>query len=156
MRHMFFYETPVGKIGIAEENDAVTNLWFPKTNTLVDGDMWETPVLKKASKQLTGYFAGGRQPFTVPLAPAGTEFQLRVWAELRGIAHGQTMTYEEVARRVGAKVTARMVGAAVKANPILIFIPGHRVTGKNKKIAASAGGADWKRKLLELEMRGVK
>ncbi|MCZ0861342.1 methylated-DNA--[protein]-cysteine S-methyltransferase [Methanocorpusculum sp. MG] len=151
MRYMFYYQTPIGNIGIAEENGAVTNLWFPGFPPPVVADLWETPVLKRAGKQLTGYFAGGRHPFTIPLAPEGTAFMQEVWAQLQKIPYGETRTYQEIAVAIGKKNGARAVGMANNKNPIPILIPCHRVIGRNGKLTGYRGGLAVKEKLLRCE-----
>lgn len=151
MRYMYYYQTPLGKISIAEENGAITNLWFPGTPPPVEADLWETAVLKRAGKQLTGYFAGGTHAFTVPLAPEGTEFMKSVWDQLQTIPYGTTQTYQEIAVVLGKKNGARSVGLANNKNPVPILIPCHRVIGKNGKLTGYRGGVGIKQKLLELE-----
>lgn len=151
MRYMYYYQTPIGKIGIAEENGAITNLWFPTEPLPVTADLWETPVLKRAAKQLTGYFVGGRHPFTVPLAPQGTAFMQSVWAELQKIPYDETRTYGEIVRALGRPNGARVVGMANNRNPVPILIPCHRVIGRNGKLTGYRGGIAVKEKLLTLE-----
>ncbi|MDV0440881.1 methylated-DNA--[protein]-cysteine S-methyltransferase [Methanorbis furvi] len=154
MRRMYYYQTPIGKIGMAEEDGFITNLWFPGTPAPIDADLWETPVLKRAAKQLGGYFAGGKHPFTIPLAPKGTEFMQSVWAELQKIPCGTTVSYQEIAERIGKKNAARAVGLANNKNPIPILIPCHRVIGKNGQLTGYRGGLAMKQKLLDLEKSG--
>lgn len=102
-------------------------------------------------KQLDAYFSRNLQTFTVPVAPQGTEFQLRVWDELMAIPFGQTRTYGELARILGDEDGSRAVGAAVGANPIAILVPCHRVIGADGDLTGYAGGLDRKHALLELE-----
>ena len=108
-------------------------------------------VFREARCQLAEYFEGRRREFTVPLNPSGTEFQLRVWGELRRIPYGQTISYGELARRIGQPTAARAVGLANGANPIAILIPCHRVIGASGALTGFGGGIDVKRKLLALE-----
>ncbi len=103
-------------------------------------------------RQLTEYFAGTRREFDLPLAAAGTPFQRRVWDALCEIPYGETVSYGEIARRLGLPPGAsRAVGAANGANPIAIVVPCHRVIGANGTLTGYAGGLAMKRKLLELE-----
>ena len=102
-------------------------------------------------RQLQAYFTGTLRTFTVPLEPAGTEFQRRVWDELLGIPFGATLTYRDVAQRAGHPNSVRAVGAAIGANPIAILIPCHRVIGSNGSLTGYAGGLERKEKLLRLE-----
>ena len=103
------------------------------------------------ARQLDEYFAGTRATFDLPLAPAGTPFQRRVWAELARVPHGTTVTYGELARRVGRPGASRAVGAAVGRNPISIVVPCHRVVGADGTLTGYAGGVGRKAFLLALE-----
>jgi len=103
------------------------------------------------SRQLEEYLAGARQYFDLPLAPAGDQFQLAVWDLISGIPYGDTVTYSELAARIGGQITPVQVGAAVGRNPLSILIPCHRVIGRNGKLTGYAGGLARKRHLLELE-----
>lgn len=104
-----------------------------------------------AREQLEQYFAGQRTSFALPLAPAGTPFQQRVWSELQRIRHGVTTTYAELATRIGRPTAIRAVGAANGANPVSIVIPCHRVIGSNGMLTGYGGGLEAKRFLLDLE-----
>lgn len=108
------------------------------------------PSNSSASKQLKEYFAGRRKKFTVKVALEGTAFQTKVWRQLQKIPYGQTITYQELARRVGRPKAARAVGQACGANRFPIIIPCHRVVGK-KGLGGYAGGLKRKRYLLALE-----
>ena len=103
--------------------------------------------------QLRAYFLGEMQEFTVPLAPAGTEFQRAAWMALRKIPYGQTSTYASQAERIGRPTAVRAVGAANGRNPIPIIVPCHRVIGSNGALTGFAGGLDNKRWLLDHERR---
>lgn len=105
-------------------------------------------------EQIGEYFVGQRREFTVPLAPAGTEFQERVWTELRRIPHGETISYEELARRVGQPAAVRAVARANGMNRLALLIPCHRVIGKDGSLTGYGGGMWRKRLLLELEHTG--
>ena len=109
------------------------------------------PLLEEAARELDAYFQGRRRTFAVPLAPAGTPFQQRVWAELREIPFGATASYGEIAARIGNPRACRAVGMANHRNPIAILIPCHRVVGRSGSLVGYAGGLDIKRALLELE-----
>ena len=110
------------------------------------------PLLREASRQLAAYFAGTGRAFDLPLAPSGSDFQQRVWAELRRIDYGETATYGEVAARLGLTGhAARAVGAANGRNPIPIVIPCHRVVGAKGVLTGYGGGLERKRRLLALE-----
>jgi methylated-DNA-[protein]-cysteine S-methyltransferase len=103
------------------------------------------------ARQLGAYFDGKLQTFTVPLAPEGTHFQMRVWEELRHIAYGKTITYHELASRLGEPNASRAVGQANGANPIAILIPCHRVIGSSGALVGYGGGMQRKEALLRLE-----
>ena len=110
-----------------------------------------TPLLLEACRQLREYFAGERKAFALPLAPAGTEFQKKVWAALRDIPWGETRSYGDIARAIGKPAASRAVGMANGRNPLPIFIPCHRVIGTNGSITGYSGGLEKKRFLLRLE-----
>jgi methylated-DNA-[protein]-cysteine S-methyltransferase len=151
MKNIFFYQTVIGVIGIAEKGNAVTDLYFPGEKTPEDAVVSETEILKEAGKQLRAYLAGKLRNFTLPLAPSGTEFMLRVWKSLLAIPYGETRSYQEIAQSVGNKKASRAVGLANNRNPIPVFIPCHRVIGANGKLIGYGGGLDLKAYLLELE-----
>lgn len=107
------------------------------------------------ASELADHFAGVRRVFTVPLDLRGTAFQLRVWEELLQIPYGQTLSYGELAVRLGDPKLARAVGAANGMNPVSILVPCHRVIGGHGTLTGYAGGLDRKRKLLDLELSGA-
>lgn len=102
-------------------------------------------------KQLEAYFIMNLRTFTVPLDPQGTEFQRRVWDELLQIPYGTTISYLQLAQRIGDDNAVRAVGAAAGANPIAILVPCHRVIGSDGSLTGYAGGLDKKEALLTLE-----
>lgn len=107
---------------------------------------------ESVADQLDGYFAGRRTHFELDYAVEGSEFRRRVWQALDDIPYGRTVTYGDIAARVGApRAAVRAVGAAIGANPVLIVRPCHRVIGANGRLTGYAGGLDRKRQLLELE-----
>jgi len=115
--------------------------------------MCEKPdgVIKETVRQLEEYFAGKRREFNLPLAPEGTEFQMRVWDQLRTIPYGMTKSYGEIARKIGNPKASRAVGAANGQNPLGIVVPCHRVIGSTGKLTGFAGGMKNKEFLLNLE-----
>ncbi|HKV25454.1 MAG TPA: methylated-DNA--[protein]-cysteine S-methyltransferase [Candidatus Acidoferrum sp.] len=108
---------------------------------------------KEVIRQLRAYFAGKLQKFDLPLILDGTEFQLRVWRELQKIPYGETMSYCQIARRIGNPEGARAVGLANGSNPIPIIIPCHRVIGNSGELRGFGGGLPVKKSLLALESR---
>ena len=113
-------------------------------------------LLTAAERQLEEYFAGRRQVFDLPLAPAGTAFQQRCWEQLQRIPFGTTISYAELAQRVGNPAACRAVGAANGRNPIPIVIPCHRVIGSSGKLHGFAYGLEVKRLLIDLEISASK
>ena len=152
MKHLFYYETSLGGIGIAEEGGCITNLYFPSDEVPTGVyDISETALLKEAHHQLLDYLAGRRHSFTLPLRPGGTPFQQSVWQCLTQIPYGKTVSYSEIAASAGSSKACRAVGLANNRNPIPILIPCHRVIGKNGKLTGYRGGLELKEELLKLE-----
>jgi len=147
----FIYETAIGKIGIAEKDGAITNVFFGRTVTPNEYVIEETPLLKKAAHQLNEYLSGKRITFDLPLYPEGTPFERSCWDALLTIPYGKTLTYGEQAVQVGNSKASRAVGRANGLNPIAIFIPCHRVIGANGSLTGFAGGLEMKKRLLTLE-----
>jgi len=110
------------------------------------------PVLKQASAELKEYFQGERKEFSLPLHFEGTAFQQEVWRQISRIPFGKTITYSDLAGRVGAPKATRAAGTATGRNPLGIVIPCHRVVGKHGALGGYAGGLDKKKRLLEIEM----
>jgi methylated-DNA-[protein]-cysteine S-methyltransferase len=112
---------------------------------------WNAAKLRPVARELERYFAGRARTFTLEVAPEGTPFQERVWRELAKIPWGTTISYGELARRVGRPGAARAVGRANGTNPIPIVLPCHRVIGASGALTGYGGGMDRKQKLLALE-----
>lgn len=154
-------ETPVGKLFLTASDAALTELLFENHRAEVDGvaqvteTLFEdgTPhaILDQAEQELSEYFAGERKSFTVPIAPQGTDFQRAVWTELQMIPFGETISYIELARRMGDEKKTRAVGLANGKNPISIIIPCHRVIGANGHLVGYGGGIENKRWLIDFE-----
>lgn len=147
---LLLFDTPLGQMALAEEDGALIRLYLPGTG-IPRILPRETPLLLKAQQQLLEYFQKERQTFDLPLAPQGTPFQRAVWKELRRIPYGATCTYGDIAARIGRPKAVRAVGQANHCNPLPIFIPCHRVIGKNGALTGYAGGLALKQALLELE-----
>jgi methylated-DNA-[protein]-cysteine S-methyltransferase len=140
-------ETPLGPVCAAVNAEgALTELKFGQADGKGNG-----AGNTKVARQLDEYFAGKRKTFDLPLAPDGTEFQKRVWAELARIPYGETISYAELARRVGSEGAARAVGRANATNPIAIVVPCHRVIGADGSLTGYAYGVEMKRSLLDFE-----
>jgi len=156
-----YYKTmnsPIGRLTlIASPKEFLAILWEneePGEAGIGDPEKNDRhPVLVKAEKQLQEYFAGKRRSFQLPLPGrfAGTEFQNKVWTALRSIPYGETISYEELAQRVGSPKACRAVGAANGRNSVPIVIPCHRVIGKSGKLVGFGGGLHRKEKLLQHE-----
>jgi methylated-DNA-[protein]-cysteine S-methyltransferase len=156
--------SPVGDLTLAANERGLATVYFEQHKhapTPTPGAPWvpdngrnaASAVLAAARDQLTEYFSGSRTSFDLPLAPDGTPFQLRVWAELRRIPYASLLAYGELARRVGSPKAARAVGAANGRNPISIVVPCHRVVGANGSLTGFGGGIERKRWLLAHEAR---
>ena len=138
---------PIGAVTLCQDEEGLCALRFGGNG----GRMDETPLLLQAQRELEEYFAGRRISFSVPLSMHGTPFQLRVWRALTEIPYGETLSYGELARRIGNPKACRAVGMANHVNPLPVFVPCHRVVGANGGLTGYAGGLDIKRLLLELE-----
>ncbi|AOT72520.1 methylated-DNA--[protein]-cysteine S-methyltransferase [Geosporobacter ferrireducens] len=148
---IYIYKTPIGRIGIAEKDGSVTNLYFENDELPQDIETCETPILKEAAGQLRSYLSGELQVFSIPLTPFGTDFMKRVWACLYEIPYGETVSYKEIAVKIGSPNAARAVGLANHRNPIPIFIPCHRVIGTSGSLTGYRGGLKLKKQLLDME-----
>lgn len=146
-------ETPFGPVQVAVNADgALTELKFGTANGNGSGSVTGNAAGNSAvAQQLAEFFAGKRKIFELPMAPRGTDFQKRVWAELSRIPYGQTISYAELAKRVGSNGAARAVGRANATNPIAIVVPCHRVIGADGSLTGYAYGVELKRSLLDFE-----
>lgn len=147
---LILFDTPLGEIGLAEEDGAVVRLYLPGIGVPRIA-VHETPLLAEGRRQLEEYFAGQRREFDLPLAPEGTPFQKKCWDALEEIPYGTVATYREQAQRVGCPKGFRAVGMANHRNPIPILIPCHRVVGSDGSLTGYASGLEHKRVLLALE-----
>lgn len=150
-KRAFLYDTILGRIGIAEECGAITNVFFGHTVVPKEYIVAETPLLQEAANRLNEYLAGERTEFHLPLQPEGTPFQQSCWKVLLTVPYGETITYGEQANLLGNPNASRAVGRANGMNPISIFIPCHRVIGANGSLTGYAGGVEIKKRLLDLE-----
>jgi methylated-DNA-[protein]-cysteine S-methyltransferase len=157
---MTFYAempSPVGRLLLAAGTDgALQVLSFLEGRKAVAPDPeWRADhtVFKETNRQLRSYFAGELRDFDLAIEPQGTPFQLTVWKALCAVPYGTTISYGELARRVGNANASRAVGLANGSNPIAIIIPCHRVIGSNGKLTGYGGGLPIKQKLLGLEQR---
>lgn len=153
MKDIFFYDTVIGNIGIAGQNNHITNVFFQGEWNLGNKEfsIKETELLREAGRQLSEYLRGECRSFSLPLAPLGTDFMKNVWKCLCDIPYGKTKSYKEIAVAAGNPKACRAVGLANNSNPIPLFIPCHRVIGANGKLTGYRGGLEIKQQLLELE-----
>ena len=144
-------DTPIGRLVLEGDGDVLIGVWLPGERRHGRRDSDDVPpVLEEAATQLEEYFAGERTDFGLPMELDGTPFQREVWAELARIPYGETISYGELARRVGRPRGPRAVGQANGRNPIPIIVPCHRVLASNG-IGGYGGGLKVKRALLALE-----
>jgi len=150
-------ESPVGPLRLVSDESGLRRLEFLRGNGRPEASWREDPgALKKSVQQLRSYFAGELEAFDLELAPEGTPFQLEVWRRLCDIPYGETISYGELAQRIGNPKASRAVGLANGSNPIAIIIPCHRVIGSNGKLTGYGGGLPIKEKLLALERRQLR
>ncbi|MGQ0624232.1 MAG: methylated-DNA--[protein]-cysteine S-methyltransferase [Sporichthyaceae bacterium] len=157
MRTHLVIDSPIGALTLVAEGDSLVAVWMDTQRHLPDPERFGTAedgdsvVLKEAGRQLAQYFAGERTSFELPLRADGTAFQRQVWAALREIPYGETISYGELARRIGKPAASRAVGLANGRNPLGIVVPCHRVIGASGKLVGYGGGLDRKAALLALE-----
>ena len=142
------YASPLGIIELTASERGVFSLYFVKKAT---GKNSENKVLKDCKKQLDEYFNRKRIEFALPLDMEGTAFQKKVWSELLKIPFGKTISYLELAKRVGDRNSIRAVGGANGKNPVSVIVPCHRVIGSTGKLIGYVGGIEKKRWLLDFE-----
>jgi len=154
MKCYWCYEYPVTTVSIAEVDGHIAYVLFTDDTgkgALKSFEKKETPLIKRAAKQLKEYFAGKRREFDLPLEQAGTDFQKKVWSALFTIPYGETRSYGEIAKQIGSPNASRAVGMANHNNPISIICPCHRVIGAGGSLTGYGGGLPLKEYLLKLE-----
>lgn len=145
-----YCHTPVGWLALTASDQALVRIRFLETKP-DNYPQRSNPVIQEVKLQLTEYFQGNLQQFSIPLQPEGSDFQQSVWQELRDIPYGETSTYGALARQLGDPKKMRAVGRANGQNPIPIIIPCHRVIGADGKLTGYGGGIARKRWLLKHE-----
>ena len=153
--------SPIGELLISADGESVKEIRFENRlkkerraiDALLSGTGVRGGLVAEARRQLIAYFRGKLRKFDLPLSPEGTPFQRRVWEALREIPYGETVSYGELARRIGNPKASRAVGAANGRNPIPIVIPCHRVIGADGTLTGFGGGLEIKESLLEHESR---
>ena len=161
MIYIHRYASPLGKMTMASDGQALTGLWFDGQKYFPEkltscAEEKDLPVFDDTDKWLDMYFRGEIPDFTPELNPAGTEFRVAVWEILRKIPYGETVTYGEIAAEIARlkgleRMSAQAVGGAVGHNPISVIIPCHRVLGASGELTGYAGGLEKKQTLLQIE-----
>ncbi|MEO7073174.1 MAG: methylated-DNA--[protein]-cysteine S-methyltransferase [Rhodanobacter sp.] len=152
-------DSPVGRLRLIADAGGLREMCFEvESHLTVLQPQWvrASKTLATAHRQLDEYFAGTRRSFDLRLNPHGTPFQLAVWMALRQIPYATTISYGELARRIGKPAASRAVGAANGRNPLSIIVPCHRVIGANGKLTGFGGGLPTKQFLLQLEQRTLR
>jgi methylated-DNA-[protein]-cysteine S-methyltransferase len=148
------FDSPIGELLLAGDGKSLHHLHMQEGKTRIEvRNDWEQAAepFSAVREQLDDYFAGGRTTFDVPLTMTGSAFQRRVWSELRRIPYGESISYGELARRIGIPSAARAVGTANGLNPVAVIVPCHRVIGADGSLTGFGGGLERKRFLLDLE-----
>ena len=149
-------ESPVGPLLLAGDSAGLRRVSFENSKRFSippAGWMQNNKIFREVIRQLNEYFAGTLKEFDLPLAPEGTPFQMSVWRGLRTIPYGETISYGQLAERIGNPKAVRAVGRANGANPLPIIIPCHRVIGSDGDLTGFGGGLPIKIKLLAIEGR---
>jgi methylated-DNA-[protein]-cysteine S-methyltransferase len=153
-----YLPSPLGQLLVTSDDQGITGIFFPcKQMECAPQPPWEMDEAPffNLRNQLDAYFSGDLREFDVPLSMKGTPFELKVWKELQTIPYGTTVSYGEIARRIGQPTASRAVGMANGRNSIPILVPCHRVIGSNGRLTGYGGGLDTKKWLLELEGAAV-
>ncbi len=156
MTYYSFYNSPIGKLLLTSDGENLTGLYLNEFSfEIIIRTDWrednELSLFLETKEQLSGYFNGTLTSFNLPLSMEGTEFQQKVWRELKKIPYGITISYKELAFRIDKPKASRAVGLANGRNPIPIIVPCHRVIGANGNLVGYGGGIDRKKSLLMLE-----
>jgi methylated-DNA-[protein]-cysteine S-methyltransferase len=145
-----YYESPIGLLEVVCANECLLLVEFVEEKLF---EVHSNSLIEEVFMQLEQYFHGVRKEFDLPLSLGGTPFQNKVWNELQNIPFGRTLSYKELAVKLGNEKATRAVGNANGKNPISIIVPCHRVIGSNKSLTGYAGGLDRKKWLLDHENR---
>lgn len=145
--------TPIGLLQIIATDKAIVSATPTDHEENIVGNEAANKLAQECKVELAEYFAGKRKKFDLPLKQEGTQFQKKVWQELKQIPYGETRTYGEVAKLMGHPKAARAIGMANHNNPILILVPCHRVIGADGSLTGYAAGIEAKKYLLEFEKK---
>ena len=144
------FNSPIGDIEIAALNDMLISCTF--SGLYATETIQPNPITREGVNQLKAYFVGKLKKFDLPLDYNGTKLQMKVMQMLESIPYGETITYGDIAKKLSVPSASQAIGKLIGKNPLLIFVPCHRVLGNKGRITGYAGGADRKRWLLQLEM----
>lgn len=144
-------KTAIGPLALSASDVGLCQISFAPPSEPLDEPIRQHPILKQASQELEEYFLGQREQFSVALDVTGSDFQMKVYQQLRQIPYGQTRSYKEIAQALNKPGASRAVGMANNKNRLPIIIPCHRVIGSNGQLVGFAGGLGVKQQLLELE-----
>ena len=143
-----YFKSPLGMIELSATENGISSLYFVSEAKQKSA---QNKILSDCVKQLEEYFENKRKEFSIPLDMQGTDFQKKVWNELLNIPFGKTISYLQLAKRLGDEKSIRAVGGANGKNPVSIIVPCHRVIGSDGTLVGYGGGLDKKKLLLELE-----
>ncbi len=149
-----YYESPIGILKMGGTDTYITELSFvDSSKQLAHGEPGVSEIMHICTEQLIEFFNGNRRNFDIPVYQPGTEFQQRVWAELLTINYGRTISYMDMAKRLGDPKCIRAAASTNGRNRIAIIVPCHRVIGTNAALTGYAGGLWRKKWLLDLEFK---
>lgn len=146
-----YMQTPIGVLILESNGIGICRLEIDKGENILNNIKYTCPILRQTRIELEEYFAGTRREFSVPVSVQGTEFQRKVWDNLKKIPYGETRCYGDIAADIGMPKAARAVGMANNRNPVMIIVPCHRVIGKDGSLVGFGGGLAAKEYLLRLE-----
>ena len=149
--HITVQVTRIGRVGIAEENGLITNLFFEGELPVPEPRSEASPLTNEAFRQLAAYLRGELKTFSFPMAPSSTPFSTQVRKALLRVPYGTTVTYAAIADSIGSPSASRAVGRACSRNPLPIFIPCHRVVPSSGRLGGYRGGMELKAALIYLE-----
>lgn len=157
MQQLFehIYTSPIGRIKIVADTDCIHALTFIEASDFSSNtvEIDSPPVIHQCIDELIEYFNGSRTQFTVPIHQAGTDFQQKVWRELYEVPYAKTMSYAELAKKLGDPKVIRAAAAANGKNKIAIIVPCHRIIGSDRNLTGFAWGLPRKKWLLQHEFR---
>ena len=149
MNYGIVLQTKIGMLTVIADEENLVEVTYGYSDT--DYQAKANPIVIKASAQIAEYLSGQRKRFDLPIATNGTELQEQVWAVLKEVPYGETITYKDISQKLGEDKSAQAIGGACRKNPLSIVIPCHRVLGANGKVAGNALEAPAKELVLKIE-----